>query len=128
MAIKSHRALGTLLVALAYLFLVVCVRPSTSRAVVSPSLDAGRASAPAGPEAWADCNIWWGEIFHDTFNSNYRSVVGPTTPNTTIKLRLRVAQSDITSARVRAWNDRTNTETYYTMSWDGSFDTDPITY
>lgn|SRR6266498_3500164 len=56
------------------------------------------------------------------------STVGPTTPNSTVKLRLRVAQGDITSARVRVWNDRTNTQTYYSMAWDGGFDSDPTTY
>lgn len=78
--------------------------------------------------ASADCNIWWTEVAHDTFDSNYRSIVGPTTPGNTVKLRLRVAQSDLTSARVRVWNDRTNSETYYNMAWDGTFDTDPVTY
>lgn len=89
---------------------------------------AGRAAAQPSPEAYADCNIWWNEVLHDTFDANYRSVVGPTTPDTTIRLRLRVAQSDITSARVRVWDDRTNTETYETMAWDGGFDTDPYVY
>lgn len=78
--------------------------------------------------AAADCNIWWGDVLHDTFDANYRSIVGPTTPNNTVRLRLRVAQSDLTSARVRVWDDRTNTQTYYAMAWDGAFDTDPTTY
>jgi glycosidase len=82
----------------------------------------------AAPQAAADCNIWWNEVLHDTFNSDYRSIVGPTTPGNTVKLRLRVAQSDLTSARVRVWDDRTNSETYYNMAWDGGFDTDPVTY
>ncbi len=84
--------------------------------------------AVAAPSASADCNIWWNEVLHDTFNADYRSIVGPTTPGNTIKLRLRAAQSDLTGARVRVWDDRTNTETYYNMAWDGSFDTDPTTY
>ena len=87
------------------------------------------AAAPETPDAAADCNIWWEPWpLHDTFDSDYRSHVGPTTPGNTVKLRLRVAQSDITSARVRVWDDRTNTETYYDMTWDGGFDTDPTTY
>lgn len=96
--------------------------------VAWPQPAGGLAVAPAGPDASADCNIWWGEVLHDTFNTNYRSVVGPVTPTTTVRLRLRVAQSDITGARVRVWDDLTNTETYYPMSWDGGFDTDPTTY
>lgn len=87
-----------------------------------------RAAFARPNSAGIDCNIWWGEVLHDTFDSDYRSLVGPTTPNNTVKLRLRVAQGDINSARVRVWDDRTNTQTYYPMSWDGLFDTDPITY
>ena len=98
-------------------------------AVLIGGLLAGqRATAHSAPAGSADCNIQWNEVLHDTFDSNYRSVVGPTTPGATVKLRLRVAQSDITSARVRVWNDRTDTETYYAMAWDGAFDTDPTTY
>ena len=92
-----------------------------------PSIQPATA-APTAPDASADCNIWWGEVWHDTFDSNYRSLVGATTPGHTVKLRLRVAQSDITSARVRVWDDRTNAETYYDMAWDSGFDTDPTTY
>ncbi len=80
------------------------------------------------PVAAGNCDIQWNSVLHDTFDPVYRSIVGPTTPNTTVRLRLRVAQGDITSARVRVWNDRTNVETYYSMSWDGSYDTDPTTY
>ncbi|HSD82799.1 MAG TPA: alpha-amylase family glycosyl hydrolase [Anaerolineae bacterium] len=76
----------------------------------------------------ADNNVEWAPVLHDSFDANYRSPGGPVTPTTTVKLRLRVGQSDITSARVRVWNDRTNSETYYSLAWDGSFDTDPTTY
>jgi len=78
--------------------------------------------------AAADCNIWWNEVLHDTFDTVYRNPIGAVTTGTTVKLRLRVAQGDITSARVRVWDDRTNTETYYNMAWDGAFDTDSTTY
>jgi len=86
------------------------------------------AAAPPVPNASPDCNIWWNEVWHNTFDLNYRTSFGAVTTGTTVKLRLRVAQSDITGARVRLWNDRTNTATYYNMSWDGAFDTDPFTY
>ena len=86
------------------------------------------AAGLAAPQGAADCNIFWTEVLHDTFDSDYRSTVGPTTPSTTVKLRLRVAQSDITTARVRVWNDRTDSETYAAMAWDGVFDTDPTVY
>lgn len=72
-----------------------------------------------------DCNIQWDPVRHDTFDAAYRSPGGPVAPGTTVKLRLRVGQSDITGARVRVWDDRTNTETYYDMALDGSFHTDP---
>ncbi|MBU0494834.1 MAG: glycoside hydrolase family 13 protein [Chloroflexi bacterium] len=87
------------------------------------------ANPPTAPSLGsANCDIQWGEVLHDTFDSDYRSIVGPTTPGNTVKLRLRVAQSDITSARVRVWDDRTNTQTYHDMAWDGGFDTDATTY
>ncbi len=75
-----------------------------------------------------DCYIQWSLVLHDTFSADYRSPGGPVTPGTTVKLRLRVGQSDITGARVRVWEDRSNAETYYNMEWDGGFDTDPATY
>lgn len=78
--------------------------------------------------AAADCNIWWAQVLHDTFNSDYRAPGGPVVPGSTVRLRLRTAQSDLTGVRVRVWDDRTNTESYYPMSWDGSFDHDPVTY
>ncbi|HQI83417.1 MAG TPA: glycoside hydrolase family 13 protein [Anaerolineae bacterium] len=83
--------------------------------------------SPAPAQA-GDNNIQWGEVLHDTFDNAYRSPGGPVTPATTVRLRLRVKQSDIDSARVRVWDDRSNTETYHNMAWDGSFDTDPTTY
>src|SRR5512143_2855579 len=85
-------------------------------------LGAGVSRANAGS---ADNNVEWASVLHDSFDANYRSPGGPVTSTTTVKLRLRVGQSDITSARVRVWNDRTNSETYYPMAWDGGFDTDP---
>ncbi|MEW5988320.1 MAG: glycoside hydrolase family 13 protein [Chloroflexota bacterium] len=109
-----HRPIGN------FLFMIVML-------ILASLIPAGRLLS-AAPHASADCNIWWNEVLHDTFNSDYRSVVGPTTPGGAVKLRLRVAQSDITSARVRVWDDRANTQTYYSMAWDGAFDNDPVTY
>ncbi len=87
-----------------------------------------RTTTAAPLTAAADCNIWWNEVLHDTFDTTYRNPIGAVTTGTTVKLRLRVAQGDITGARVRVWDDRTNTETYYDMAWDGTYDTDPTTY
>ncbi|HZU86125.1 MAG TPA: alpha-amylase family glycosyl hydrolase [Anaerolineaceae bacterium] len=83
---------------------------------------------PTAPQGAADCNIMWNDVLHDSFDPVYRSPGGAVTPGGTVRLRLRVAQSDLTTARVRVWNDRTNTETYYSMSWDGAYDIDPTTY
>ncbi len=85
-------------------------------------------TTPPATGASHNCDIWWSHVAHDTFNSAYRSIVGPTTPNNTVRLRLRVAQNDITSARVRVWDDRTKTQTYLTLAWDGAFDTDSTYY
>jgi glycosidase len=76
-------------------------------------------TAPAPPSG----DIQWDAVLHDTYNSDYRSIVGPATPNQSVRLRVRVAQGDITAARVRVWNDRTNSESFVPMSWDGGFDT-----
>ncbi len=76
-----------------------------------------------------NCDISWTQVLHDSFNSDYRNPTGPATTSTSqVKLRLRAAQNDLSSARVRVWNDRTDTATYYDMAWDGTFDTDPTTY
>ncbi|GEM_PF-402092 len=76
-----------------------------------------------------NCDISWAQVLHDSFNLDYRSPSGPIAAGATqVKLRLRVAQDELSSARVRVWNDRTNTETYYNMAWDGTFDSDPATY
>lgn len=88
----------------------------------------GAQPAHVAQAAAVDCNIWWNEVLHDTFSPDYRTPGGPVTPNTTVKLRLRVAQGDLNSARVRVWDDRANTQTYYAMAWDGVFDTDNVTY
>jgi glycosidase len=73
-------------------------------------------------------DIRWDEVLHDSFSADYRSPGGPVAKGTTVRLRLRTAQGDITGARVRLWDDRANVESFLPMSWDGAFDTDPVTY
>jgi glycosidase len=138
---------GRVLVLLASLLLVLGLLASYVSALAAPSAasdwsflfprlmqpDAAWGSHTTitqGPSGGADCNIMWNEVLHDTFDPNYRSLVGPIAAGITdtLRLRLRVAQSDLTSARVRVWNDRTDTETYYNLAWDGVFDQDPTTY
>jgi glycosidase len=76
----------------------------------------------------AACTISPAQVLHDSFHPDYRSHVGPTTPGNTVRLRIRVAEGDITSARVRLWDDRTNQQTYHNMAWDGDFDQGSTTY
>lgn len=100
-----------------------------SAALAAPIPPPSQTRAALRPNAGAiDCNIQWNEVLHDSFSGDYRSPGGATTPTNTVKLRLRVAQGDINSARVRIWDDRANAETFYNMAWDGMFDTDPTTY
>ncbi len=99
----------------------------TPTATATPPPSATPTVTPATGAA-QDCNIWWSHVAHDTFDTRYRSITGPATPGDTVRLRLRVAQNDITGARVRVWDDRTNSGTYLTLAWDGAFDTDPTYY
>lgn len=79
--------------------------------------------------AAVDCNIFWNEILHDSFNPDYREPPGAVPIGTTsIRLRLRVAQSDINSAWVRVYRASTGQVSSYEMFWDGAFDQDPVTY
>jgi len=113
--------------ALVIAFLIVLL-PASSTALGASSLSQPENLVADSIDASQNCDIWWGQVLHDTYDSNYRSILGPATPGNTVRLRLRVAQSDLTGVRVRVWDDRTNTSTYYNMSWDGAFDTDPTTY
>lgn len=62
-----------------------------------------------------DCDVWWAEVRHDTFDPAYRQPRGTIPAGTPIRLRLRTAHNDLTRVRLRVWDDRTDTETFYTM-------------
>ncbi len=110
------------LVALAWLWLAVgCTDPTVS----GPTRPGGGVGVQS---TGGDCDIRWNEVRHDTFDPVYRSVVGPATPGQTVRLRLRVAQGDLTSARLRLWDARAKTESYLNLAWDRAFDRDPTTY
>ena len=86
---------------------------------------------PIAAAAGNDCNVQWKDVFHDTFDTVYRSIVGPVSKATTgttknIRLRIRVDQGDINSAYVRIWNARTGKESWIPMSWDGEFDNSSV--
>ena len=105
-----------------------CRRKSVSLSLIALASVLLAFSANSAEAASADTNIWWNEVFHDTSDPFYRSPQSLVAPETTVRLRLRVAQSDITSARVRVWWEPSHTETYYPMAWDGDADQDPETY
>ncbi len=63
-----------------------------------------------------DCDVWWAQVRHDTFDPAYREPRGAIPAGTAIRLRLRTAHNDLTRVRLRVWDDRTDTETFYPMS------------
>jgi glycosidase len=78
-----------------------------------------------------DCTLHWSEVRHDTFDPNYRSVIGAVTVNQPISLRLRAQKNGLSSARLRLWNDTLNQESYLPLqkvSTDGAFDWWSVTF
>lgn len=73
---------------------------------------------PPPPPASAshDDNVWWDQLGHDSRDPLYRTPAGPQPAGTPVTLRLRAASGDLTAARVRVYNDRLNTQTFYDMS------------
>ncbi|HUM48596.1 MAG TPA: alpha-amylase family glycosyl hydrolase [Anaerolineaceae bacterium] len=68
------------------------------------------------PHASHDNDVWWDELGHNSRDTLYRTPGGPVTTGTAVTLRLRAASGDLTAAKVRLWNDRTNTQTLLPMS------------
>jgi glycosidase len=68
------------------------------------------------PSASHDNNVWWDELGHDSRDTFYRTPAGPASVNTPVILRLRAASGDLTAAKIRLWNDRTDTQTFLEMS------------
>jgi glycosidase len=77
------------------------------------------------PETHAshDNTIWWADLGHDSRSDTYRTPTGPVTTGTAVTLRLRAAAGDLTAARVRIWNDRTNTQSLHNMTLVATDDT-----
>ena len=69
-----------------------------------------------GGGAGHDNDIWWADLGHDSRDPLYRTPGGPVPTNTPVTLRLRAASGDLTAARVRIWNDRTNAQSVLSMS------------
>ncbi len=72
-----------------------------------------------------DNNIFWDDLGHDSRDTLYRSPGGPVITGTAVTLRLRAASNDLTAARVRLYNDRTNAQAFLNMSLaadDGTYE------
>ncbi|MEJ5223709.1 MAG: alpha-amylase family glycosyl hydrolase, partial [Anaerolineales bacterium] len=69
-----------------------------------------------GSGASLDNNIWWSHLGHNSRDPLYRNPGGAVPTGTPVTLRLRAASGDLELARVRVWNDRTDTSTLYNMT------------
>jgi glycosidase/fibronectin type 3 domain-containing protein len=72
-----------------------------------------------------DNNISWGDLRHDSRSSAYRTPGGAVAAGTSVTLRLRALAGDLTSAQVRVWNDRIDSESIVNMSavaTDGAYE------
>ena len=63
-----------------------------------------------------DNNIWWDDLGHNSRAALYRTPGGAVITGTAVTLRLRAASGDLTAAKVRVWNDRTDTQTLLDMA------------
>ena len=77
------------------------------------------------PIASHDNEVWWDQLGHDSRDAIYRTPGGPVTTGTEVILRLRAAQGDLTEAKLRLYNDRTNVQSILPMAIaysDGTYD------
>ena len=80
---------------------------------------------PAPTEASHDNEVWWDFLGHNSRDTLYRTPGGPVTTGTPVILRLRAAANDLTEAKLRLYNDRTNVQSILPMSVaysDGTYD------
>lgn len=75
------------------------------------------------PGAGHDDNIWWDHLGHNSRDTLYRTPGGPVPTGTEVLLRMRAAANDLTEAKVRLYNDRTDTQLILPMSIAHSDDT-----
>ncbi|MBX3056296.1 MAG: alpha amylase N-terminal ig-like domain-containing protein [Anaerolineae bacterium] len=81
--------------------------------------------APPPGGAGHDNNIFWDDLGHDSRDTLFRSPGGPVYAGTAVTLRLRAASNDLTAARVRLYNDRTNVQSFLNMTLvadDGTYE------
>jgi glycosidase len=63
-----------------------------------------------------DNNINWTEVRHDSRDPLYRSPQGAVPTGTSVRLRLRALDGNLTAAQVRVWNDGIDISTVYDMT------------
>jgi glycosidase len=90
-------------------------------------LDVSTQYPPSGepPVAGYDNTVWWDYLGHNSRDNIYRTPGGPVTTGTPVILRLRAAANDLTEAKLRLYNDRTNVQSILPMSVaysDGTYD------
>ena len=68
------------------------------------------------PGASHDNNIWWDDLGHNSRDPLYRNPGGAVVTGTPVTLRLRAASGDLTGAKVRVYNDRTNEQALLNMT------------
>lgn len=71
---------------------------------------------PFGAISAGDNNINWNELGFNSRDTLYRSPVGAVPVGTDVRVRLKALDGDLTSAQVRAWNDRINGELLIDMT------------
>ncbi|MDP8904987.1 MAG: alpha-amylase family glycosyl hydrolase [Chloroflexota bacterium] len=69
-----------------------------------------------GGGASHDNDVWWHDLGHNSRDALFRNPGGAVTTGTPVTLRLRAASGDLTAARVRLWNDRTNVQSIVSMT------------
>src|SRR5687768_4204916 len=86
--------------------------------------------------AGIDGEVWWAENYHDSRDPLYRTPGGAVPVGTDVTLRLRTEANDLTSAQVRVWNDRMDSQSILNMTkvfsegnhdwWQATLDTGAV--
>ena len=94
-----------------------------TQAVLSVSTPFPPSTEP--PVPGHDNEVWWDFLGHNSRDTLYRTPGGPVTTGTEVILRMRAAQGDLTEAKLRLYNDRTNVQSILPMHVaysDGTYD------
>ena len=79
------------------------------------TLTANEIATPT-PAIVGDATIDTAKLYHNSRDSFYRSPGGAVPGGTAVRLRLKTAPNDLTSAQVRLWNSNSNTELLVPMA------------